>query len=227
MPVDRNRLENEAAGPLDNFASGSTSPQCFNRYNSGNPDISGRLGRGGVSDISCLLRQHESEAPIRAPKPASETGTLVEMPDMNVASVRFIGPYKGIGRAVGHLCRWASSLGLLTEDAFLFSAMYDIPGLTPAEDLRSDACLCVKPGCPVSPPVYLQHIHCAGLYLCRHFEFHDPREFPRHWTECIRGLRGWGYHPDDRPMLEVYHGEPRMLDGIFKVDICLPVKDES
>ena len=143
---------------------------------------------------------------------------LVDMPDMNLARVRFIGPYTGIAKAFHLLYFWAEPLGLMTPDSLILGIYHDIPGNTPPGDLRSDACLCVPPGTKARAPVSIKPFNSRGRYACGYFEFRDEREFPRAWNlMTAEWLPQSGYQFDERPTFEIYH-------GVFRVDICLPVK---
>jgi AraC family transcriptional regulator len=104
--------------------------------------------------------------------------------------------------------------------------MYDNPGDTPPEQLRSDACLTVPTGTEGRNPIYVQTLRCAGKFACGSFEFWDPREFPVCWKRLVVDwLSQSGCLPDpSRPMLEIHKGDPMMLDGMFRVDLCVPVR---
>jgi AraC family transcriptional regulator len=151
---------------------------------------------------------------------------ILDMPDMEVASVRLIGPYNGIGKALSLLHCWGTATGMATPETLVFTALYDSPALIEPEQLRSDVCMTVPLGTEARNPVYVQKLKCAGKYACGHFEFWDPREFPSHWKSIsVDWLATSGCLPDlSRPMLEIYRGDPMMLDGMFRVDICVPIR---
>jgi DNA gyrase inhibitor GyrI len=218
------RRESEALG----FAASERDVACpemrISRHGSGNPRIDATVMRRGIAPSGSLIRPDYKPADNDMAPSVVDELKIVEMQDMDVASVRFIGPYKGIGKAVGLLCRWADKCGLLGSDATVFGALHDSPVTTLEEDLRSDACIVAPPGIATKAPVYFQRINCKGSYVCNYFEFMNPREFPRRWSESTRRIQGRGLQIDDRPMLEIYHGNMLKWDGTFRVDICIPVR---
>jgi AraC family transcriptional regulator len=150
---------------------------------------------------------------------------IVDMPDMNVASVRLIGPYQNIPKAFNVLFYWAIPLGLVNPDALIMGFYHDVPGDTPHEDMRSDACLSVPPGTTARAPVSIKQFNCCGKYACGYFEFSDPQIFPKAWrTMTSEWLPQSGYQFDERPTFEIYRGDPERRDGVFRMDICIPVK---
>ena len=184
-----------------------------------------RIFNRGVNEPGQLIRPESADQNTTSVPSVRPKVKIIEMPDMDVASVRFIGPYTRISRAVTILYAWAQPLGLLANYPLVFCALYDVPGITPVEDMRSDACILVPHDTPLKAPVSMRHIASGSTYACAHFEFRDKREFPVHWYEmCNRWLPRSGYRMDDRPMLEIYRGDPRMLDGLFRVDICIPIE---
>ena len=150
---------------------------------------------------------------------------LEEMNDMNMACIRFIGPYMGIGKAFRLLHCWAYERGLMRPDTVVAGMYHDIPETTTPDKLRSDACITVPPGTTPSVPVTIRPLACRGTYACGRFEFHDARLFPEAWkTMTSVWLPSSGFQFDDRPTFEIYRGDRLMLDNTFRVDICVPVK---
>jgi DNA gyrase inhibitor GyrI len=221
--ADYFRRESEAVG-FSELDFGRNNEEAS--HDSANPSDGGMCIRRPVSNPGQLIRPESGEWKATTPVPSVRPKVkIIEMPDMDVASVRFIGPYTKISRAVTILYAWAQPLGLLANYPLVFCALYDVPGITPIEDMRSDACILVPHDTQLKAPVSKRHIASGGTYACAHFEFRDKREFPVHWYEmCNRWLPRSGYRMDDRPMLEIYRGDPRMLDGFFRVDICIPIE---
>ncbi|MDH4197044.1 MAG: AraC family transcriptional regulator, partial [Candidatus Aminicenantes bacterium] len=70
-----------------------------------------------------------------------------ELPEFQVAYIRHVGPYQGIGRAFERLFRWAGPRGLVRFPQTKALAVYhDNPEITEADKLRSSACLTVPAG---------------------------------------------------------------------------------
>jgi DNA gyrase inhibitor GyrI len=150
---------------------------------------------------------------------------LVEMPDMSLACVRYIGQYMGVGQAFRLLYCWALENRLMTPESLVLGLYHDCPGDTAPEELRSDACLTVPPGTEPSVPVTIRALASRGTYACGRFVFRDARNFPLAWKTMTAGwLPASGLQFDNRPVFEIYRGDPLMLDDTFRIDVCLPVK---
>ena len=79
-----------------------------------------------------------------------------DMPEMHVAYVRHIGPYKGdqelFARLFNKLMAWAGPRGLLRfPETKLLTVYYDNPDITDEGKLRTDACITVPADTKVSP----------------------------------------------------------------------------
>ena len=62
---------------------------------------------------------------------------------VRVAFVRHIGPYQECGVAWETLCKFAAGQGLFSPDTLRIGIGHDSPEITPADQLRYDACLTV------------------------------------------------------------------------------------
>ena len=72
------------------------------------------------------------------------TGSAVErLPNLTVAFVRQVGPYRDLHRPFGRLARWATRRGLWTRSPVLIGAAHDDQAVTPPDRMRYDACLVV------------------------------------------------------------------------------------
>jgi len=150
---------------------------------------------------------------------------IVEMHNMHIACVRFIGPYLGIGKAFSTLFCWAVERQLLKPDALIMGVYHDMPEITSPDQLRSDACITVPIGTETAAPVSTRPFLCAGDYAVGHFEFKNVRYFPRVWRYMTsQWIPASGCQIDERPMFEIYRGDPMMMDNVFRVDICVPVR---
>ena len=77
-----------------------------------------------------------------------------EMPELNVAYVRHIGPYKGDSKLFeslfGKLMKWAGPRGLLRfPETKVLSVYHDDPKITDEEKLRTSACITIPEDSPV------------------------------------------------------------------------------
>ncbi len=152
-----------------------------------------------------------------------------ELPEMNVAYVRHIGPFAGdeqlFDRLWSKLCTWAAARNLLdVENNTFLSVYYDDPDLTEESKLRVDVCLTVPQGTPVEGEIGTMTLP-GGKYAMAKFVL-DADQFRDAWAAVYAG---WfpesGYQPDDRPPFELYHNDPKQHpEGKHIVEICAPVK---
>lgn len=148
------------------------------------------------------------------------------LPDMTVAYVRHIGPYKGnenlFENLWNRLFAWAGLRGLVGSQDFKMLAMYhDDPNLTDENKLRTSVCITVPPETKVDGEVGKMQIE-GGKYVAARFVV-GPQDFEKAWEWVFsEWFPASGYQPDDKPCFEMYPEEPK--DGKFTVDICVPVK---
>ena len=152
-----------------------------------------------------------------------------ELPDMTVAYVRHIGPYKGnsdlFDRMFTKLFKWAGARDLLNFPETKTIAVYhDNPEVTDDSKLRTSMCISVAPETEVDGEVGKMKID-GGKYALGHFEL-DVDEYEDAW-KMIYGdwLPQSGYQPDDKPCFEMYLNDPKEHpENKCIVDICIPVK---
>jgi len=161
----------------------------------------------------------------RAMEKLTYTVEVKDLPELNVAYVRHIGPYSEIPEAFERLARWAGPRGLLgTPGAVTLGVYHDCPETTEAAKLRSSACLTVPPDTAVSGDVNLMTIP-GGTYAVAHFEI-LPHQFGEAWENLMSDwFPSSRYQPDDRMCYEIYRQDPQNHpEGKFVVDICEPVR---
>jgi AraC family transcriptional regulator len=152
-----------------------------------------------------------------------------ELPEMYVAYVRHIGPYKGdaelFGRLFGKLMAWAGPRGLLRfPETQVLAVYHDDPEITDEGKLRTDACITVPEDTVAEGEIGKTSI-AAGKYAMAHFEI-TADQYEDAWKAVYGGwLPESGYQPDDGPCYEVYRNDPKQHpEGKHIVDICVPVK---
>ncbi|MFC2070729.1 GyrI-like domain-containing protein [Chloroflexota bacterium] len=152
-----------------------------------------------------------------------------DMPEIHVAYVRHIGPYKGdselFGRLFNKLMAWAGPRGLLRfPETKIMTIYYDDPELTDDSKLRTDACITVPEGTEVDGEIGKTTIP-AGKYAIAHFEI-NVEQYQDAWNTVYSGwLPESGYQPGDGPCYELYPGNPDEYSGDkHLVDIYVPVK---
>ncbi|HON78363.1 MAG TPA: AraC family transcriptional regulator [Spirochaetota bacterium] len=155
--------------------------------------------------------------------------TVKDMPEMHVAYIRHIGPYKGDGDLFEDLferiCRWAGPRGLLRFPETQFLAVYhDNPDITAEEKLRISICLTVPAGTATEGEIGSMIIP-GGKYAAARFELATD-EYEAAWNAVYgEWLPESGYQPDDRLPFELYINDPKEHpEGKCIVDIFVPVK---
>jgi AraC family transcriptional regulator len=152
-----------------------------------------------------------------------------DVPDMNVAYVRHIGPYQGDSDLFAGLFKklmtWAGPRGLLTgPDTKCMSVYHDNPEITDDDKLRLSVCVTVPEDTPVEGEIGKMIVQ-GGKFAIAHFEI-DTDQYGDAW-EAVYG--GWlpesGYQPDDRLCFELYLNSPEEHpEKKHIVDIYVPVK---
>ena len=152
-----------------------------------------------------------------------------DMPELHVAYIRHIGPYKGdqelFGRLFNKLMAWAGPRGLLRfPETHVMTMYHDNPDITDESRLRTDACITVPEDTQVEGEIGKAKIP-AGKYAVGHFEI-TPDQYQDAWNTVYGGwLPESGYQPEDGPCYELYLNDPKQHpDGKHVVDICVPVK---
>ncbi len=149
-----------------------------------------------------------------------------ELPEMTLAYIRHIGPYKGDDKLFeglwNKLFSWAGPRGLIGGKDFRSLVIYhDDPNVTIEDKLRMSVCITVPAKTKVDGAIGKMEIEAAKYVIAR-FEL-TAMDFQQAW-DWVYGQ--WfptsGYQPDDKPCFEMYPEEPK--DGKFIVDICVPVK---
>ena len=152
-----------------------------------------------------------------------------EMPALNVAYVRHVGPYAGdaglFERLFAKLMAWAGPRDLLRFPETKGLCVYhDDPNITEEEKLRVSACITVPEGTKVEGDIG-QMVVPGGKFAVARFEI-DATQFGDAWAALMSGwMPGSGYQPDDRLAYEMGQNDPKSHpEGKHIVDICMPVK---
>lgn len=150
-----------------------------------------------------------------------------KFPDMTVAYVRHVGPYKGdaslFEKLINRICTWAGSRELFTPDTKLMAVYHDNPDVTEENKLRVSMCLTMPDNVRVDSEIGKMKIE-GGSYAVAHFEI-NADEYEQAWS-WVYGtwLPESGYQPADKPCFELYGPDPKEHpQGKHVVDICVPV----
>ena len=151
-----------------------------------------------------------------------------ELPQMHVAYIRHIGPYKGdtalFARLFNKLFAWAGAHDLLNfPDTKVITVYHDNPDITDESKLITSVCVTVPESTKVDGEVGKMTIQ-GGKYAIAHFEIFE-NEYEEAW-DALYGtwLPESGYQPDDRPAFELYLNDPKEHpEHKHIVDIYMPV----
>jgi AraC family transcriptional regulator len=153
-----------------------------------------------------------------------------KMPEMSVAYVRHIGPYKGdeglFAQLFQKLCTWAGPRGLLRfPETQMLAVYHDNPEITDEDKLRTSVCISVSPDTTVDGDIGKMTMP-GGQYAVARFELTGSDQYEGAWKQVMGDwLPESGYQPDDRVCYENYRNNPEdHPEGIHIVDICVPVK---
>jgi AraC family transcriptional regulator len=151
------------------------------------------------------------------------------LPEMSVAYVRHIGPYKGdvelFGNLWGRLMRWAGPRGLMQQDDLKCLCVYhDSPEITDEAKLRTSVCITIPEETQVDGEVGKMKIE-EGQYALGHFEI-DADQYEEAWNFMYgHWLPDSGFQPDDRPAFEMCLNNPdEHPEKKHEINICVPVK---
>ena len=152
-----------------------------------------------------------------------------ELPEMTVAYVRHIGPYKGdsalFDKMFTKLFKWAGARDLINFPETKTLAVYhDNPDITDDSKLRTSMCITIPSDTEVDGEIGKMNVE-GGKHAIGNFEL-NADEYEQAW-KIIYGdwLPQSGYQPDDKPCFEIYYNNPNEHpENKHIVDICIPVK---
>jgi AraC family transcriptional regulator len=147
------------------------------------------------------------------------------LPAMRLATVPHSGPYHQIGPAFGKLGSIAGPAGLFAQPGAMMLGIYkDDPTMTPADQLRSAACIVIPEGVPIPSGLVEDRID-AGKYAC--LVHLGPYEgLPAAWMKMRDALGGASrVRRRQAPACEIYWNDPsRVPPAELKTEICVPVE---
>ena len=147
------------------------------------------------------------------------------LPARRLATVPHTGPYNLIGPAFGKLGSIAGPAGLFAQPGALMMGIYkDDRTKTPADELRSAACVVIPEGVPMPAGLVEDRVD-AGTYAC--LVHTGPYEgLPEAWMKMRDALAsGNGARRRQAPACEIYWNDPtRTKPAELKTEICVPVE---
>lgn len=152
-----------------------------------------------------------------------------ELPEMHLAYVRNIGPYKGnpelFGMLISKICNWAGPRNLLRfPETKMLAVYHDDPNITDESKLRISIGITVPPDTKVDGEIGKMIIP-SGKYAHAYFEI-DGNQYEEAWNMVFGGwLPESGYETDGRPCFEMYLNDPKEHPQHKHIlNICVPVK---
>lgn len=152
-----------------------------------------------------------------------------DLPEMHIAYIRHIGPYKGnadlFGQLFGRVFQWAGPRGLIRfPETKTISVYHDDPDVTSEDKLRISVGLTVPPDTKVDGEIGKMTLP-GGKYAVAHFEL-STDQYEEAWNMVFGSwLPQSGYQPADSPCFELYHNNPdEHPEKKCITDICIPVK---
>ena len=148
---------------------------------------------------------------------------IKEMPEMKVAYIRHTGHFNQIGKVFEKLMKWAGPRGLLHFPETKTVTLYlDDPSVTAIEKVRQDACVTLTGDAKVEGEIG-KAIIPAGKHAVGRFRI-DASGFEKAWSTVCLWITESGYQPYGNPYELYYSSVEDAAQGIFDLDICIPVK---
>ncbi len=199
----------------------NTTPSQYRKSKIGNKS---RNDKNALSLKACYDPDTVLLSNLNSEKRIAMNAEVKEMPEYHVAYVRKIGPYgqETWEHAFAELRKWAEPRGYLASSAVL-TVYWDNPDVTSPEKCRVDACVSVPQGTFPEGQIAIQTIK-GGAYGVCHFEITSDK-FQQAWDDVFIWLVNSGYECEDKPCYELYHNNAAdHAEGVWKVDICIPLK---
>jgi AraC family transcriptional regulator len=163
-------------------------------------------------------------------KPQFQGDVVVkEVPEMQVAYIRHIGPYAAnpelFQGLMARIMGWAGPRGLIHfPETKVLTIYHDDPSITDPSKLRIDVCISVPKGTPTDGEIGSMTIP-GGKNAVARFEI-SADQFGDAWNAVYGEWMGQsGYQPDDRPCYELALNDPRQHpEGKHIIEIYAPVK---
>ena len=147
------------------------------------------------------------------------------LPAMRLATVPHTGPYNQIGPAFQKLGSIAGPAGLFGKPGAMMMGIYkDDPTKTPADKLRSAACVVIADGAPIPPGLVEDRVD-SGKYACLVHQG-SYEGLPGAWMKMRDALSGAGnLKSRQAPACEIYWNDPSQVKPEeLRTEICVPVE---
>jgi AraC family transcriptional regulator len=153
----------------------------------------------------------------------------VEVKQMPEFTIAYVANYEGyfydkIKAAWDKICTWGEANDIITQETKFIGISFDNPDFTEATKCRYYASITVNKNLEVPKGIGKLTLP-GGKYAVMKFEGKD-NNFQEAYTEFYGSwLPNNGYVPKDSPCYEIYYSTPEQnSNGIYIVDICMPIK---
>ena len=128
-----------------------------------------------------------------------------------------------VSRAFRELYEWIQKNKIGFNDIRSIGIGYDDPDYIDPDKCRYDACITFKKKIPIDTEPFSTKTINPGR--CRVFRFEGKgKDFGKAWDYVFKTvINSDGIRPGDKPHFEEYLVSERFSEGIFKVNLCLPV----
>ena len=142
-------------------------------------------------------------------------------PAKRVAYMRHVGPYREIGPTFRRFMEWAGRHGLFGPGTQVLGMAYDNPDVTPASQLRYDACVTVGDDFQPEGEVGVQTIPAGEFAIARlRGSYEELAKVYKHLNAVW--LPASGRKPANGPMVEIYLNSPATVpEAELLTDVCM------
>jgi len=153
---------------------------------------------------------------------------------INTIAITHVGDYSGIAGVFDKLAAWAGANNLLSAAPRMAGVYHDDPKQTPANELRSEACLENLSGIEPAEGMIRYEI-TGGKYFVMQMEI-AMSEYTSAWEKAYSAFFEKGYEFDSRDHYELYvsfAGDTQSVeadscsenpDASWVVDLCIAMK---
>lgn len=145
---------------------------------------------------------------------------------VHIAAVRHVGPYNEVGDAWKTLMKWGWTKMMFGKTE-TFGLCFDDPDVTPAERIRYEACMVVKPDTKVKGDIIIRELPGGAFAVAVHEGPFDTIS-ATYATLCAQvvstAIDGTSWKLGDPPSREVYLMDPRKtVPADMRTEIWMPV----
>lgn len=152
--------------------------------------------------------------------------TIKQLPTRHVAYAANLEGYgdKAMDAVWRTIIGWAGAHGMFDRATKMIGISFDNPDITPKEKCRYYACVTVPQGTITTAGINVMDLP-GGTYAVKHFEGRQSGIAGAYTDLYRQWLPQSGYVPVDSPCYEISMSTPdQIAQGIFVMDICLPIK---